>query len=386
MLRDKSRQNKFTSILQKQKPLSLDKAVIQPVDCKLNEYIKTFFSQLLRGQPSTKEGERMANSDFEINIPEIRLPQLSRKSVLGGLAIVALIWLATGIYKVEADELGVVLRFGKLSSITEPGLNYHLPYPIETVETPQVTEVKRVEIGFRTVYAGPPSRYEQIPQESLMLTGDENIVRINLIVQFKIKDPEDYLFKVRDIIRTVRNASEATLRQVVGYHKIDEALTDGKFEIQQEILESLQDILDRYEAGILVVAVQLQDVHPPEQVVAAFKDVASALEDKNKFINQAQGYQNDLIPRTRGEAEQLIRQAESYREQRILRAQGETERFLNVLAEYERAPSVTEKRLYLETMEKILPRVKKYIAKVGRDGTGLMPLLDMRNVQSLPQP
>lgn len=328
----------------------------------------------------------MPNSDFEIKIPEIRLPQLSRKSVLGGLAIVALIWLATGIYKVEADELGVVLRFGKLSSITEPGLNYHLPYPIETVETPQVTEVKRVEIGFRTVYAGPPSRYDQIPEESLMLTGDENIVDINLIVQFKIKDPANYLFKVRDIIRTVRSASEATLRQVVGYHKIDEALTDGKFEIQQEILESLQAILDRYEAGILVVAVQLQDVHPPEQVVAAFKDVASALEDKNKFINQAQGYQNDLIPRTRGEAEQLIRQAESYREQRILRAQGETERFLNVLAEYERAPSVTEKRLYLETMEKILPKVKKYIAKVGRDGTGLMPLLDMRNVQSLPQP
>lgn len=328
----------------------------------------------------------MANSDFEINIPEIRLPQLSRKSVLGGLAIVALIWLATGIYKVEADELGVVLRFGKLSSITEPGLNYHLPYPVETVETPQVTEVKRVEIGFRTVYAGPPARYEQIPQESLMLTGDENIIDINMIVQFKIKDPADYLFKVRDIIRTVRSASEATLRQVVGYHKIDEALTDGKFEIQQEILESLQTILDRYEAGVLVVAVQLQDVHPPEQVVASFKDVASALEDKNKFINQAQGYQNDLIPRTRGQAEQLIRQAESYREQRILRAQGETERFLNVLAEYERAPSVTEKRLYLETMEKILPRVKKYIAKVGRDGTGLIPLLDMRNVQSLPQP
>ncbi len=328
----------------------------------------------------------MANSDFEINIPEIKLPQLSRNSVLGGLAIVVLIWLATGIYKVEADELGVVLRFGKQTSITEPGLNYHLPYPIETVETPKVTEVKRVEIGFRTIYAGPPARYEQIPAESLMLTGDENIVNINLIVQFKIKDAADYLFKVRDIIRTVRSASEATLRQVVGYHKIDEALTDGKFEIQQEILENLQIILDRYEAGILVVAVQLQDVHPPEQVVAAFKDVASALEDKNKFINQAQGYQNDLIPRTRGQAEQLIRQAESYREQRILRAQGETERFLNVLAQYERAPSVTEKRLYLETMEKILPRVKKYIAKVGRDGTGLIPLLDMRNVQSLPQP
>ena len=328
----------------------------------------------------------MPRDDFEINIPEIKLPQFGKNTVLGGLAILVLLWIATGIYKVEADELGVVLRFGKLYSITEPGLNYHLPYPFETVATPKVTEVQRVEIGFRTVYPGPPARYEQIPAESLMLTGDENIVDINMIVQFKIKDPQDYLFKVRDVFSTVRSASEATLRQVVGYHLIDEALTDGKFQIQQEIQESLQNILDRYEAGILVVAVQLQDVGPPEQVSAAFKDVASALEDKNKFINQAQGYQNDLIPRTRGHAEQMLRQAESYREQRVLRAQGEVQRFLKVLAEYERAPSVTEKRLYLETMEKILPGVRKYIAKVGRDGTGLMPLLDMRNVQSLPKP
>jgi len=328
----------------------------------------------------------MTRDDFEINIPEIKLPQFGRKAVLSGLAIIVLLWLATGIYKVEADELGVVLRFGKMTSVTEPGLNYHLPYPVETVETPKVTEVKRVEIGFRTQYAGPPARYVKIPEESLMLTGDENIVDVNMIVQFKIKNPQDYLFKVRDVYSTVRKASEATLRQVVGYHRIDEALTDGKYEIQQEIQENLQNILDRYKAGVLVVAVQLQDVHPPEQVVDAFKDVASALEDKNKFINQAQGYQNDLIPRTRGRAEEMLRQAESYREQRVLRAQGEVQRFLNVLAEYERAPSVTEKRLYLETMEKILPRVKKYIVKIGRDGTGLMPLLDMRSAKSLPQP
>jgi len=319
----------------------------------------------------------MPRDDLEINMPEIRLPQWSRKTVLGALGIVLAIWLATGIYTVEADELGVVLRFGKFVTITEPGLNYHWPFPIESVETPQVTEVKRIEIGFRTIYQGPPARYEQIPDESLMLTGDENIVDIDLIVQFKIKDPVAYLFRVRDVTRTVRSASEAVLREIIGYHKIDEALTDGKFVIQQEIQQNLQKILDRYEAGVQVVAVQLQDVHPPQQVIAAFKDVASALEDKNKYINQAEGYQNDLIPRTRGQAEQLIRQAESYREQRILRAQGETKRFLKVLAEYQRAPSVTEKRLYLETMEKILPRVRKYIAKV-KDGGGLMPLLDMR--------
>ncbi|HLA40068.1 MAG TPA: FtsH protease activity modulator HflK [Candidatus Glassbacteria bacterium] len=314
------------------------------------------------------------------------MPKLGRSLVTGVITVVAALWVASGVYMVQADELGVVLRFGKLTSVTEPGLNYHLPYPIETVETPQVTEVKRVEIGFRTVYAGPPARYEQIPEESLMLTGDENIVDINLIVQFKIKDPAAYLFEVRDVYITVKSASEATLRQVIGFHKIDEALTDGKFQIQQEIQDNLQAILDSYDAGVLVVAVQMQDVHPPEEVVAAFKDVASALEDKNKYINQAQGYQNDVIPRTRGQGEQLVLQAESYREQRILRAQGETERFISILAEYERAPAVTEKRLYLETMESVLPRVQKYITATGRDGANLIPLLDMRRTAPAAKP
>ncbi|MBW7997035.1 MAG: FtsH protease activity modulator HflK [Candidatus Glassbacteria bacterium] len=306
------------------------------------------------------------------------MPSLNRKTITLAVIVILGLWLASGFYMVDTDELGVVLRFGKLSNVTEPGLNYHLPYPVESVETPRVTEVKRVEIGFRTIYQGPPARYEDMPEESLMLTGDENIVDIDLIVQFKIKDPAAYLFEVRDVYQTVKSASEATMRQVVGYHNIDEALTDGKFEIQQEIQQKLQEILDLYNAGVMVVAVQLQDVHPPAEVVDAFKDVASALEDKNKYINQAQGYQNDIIPRTRGRAEQLIRQAESYREQRTLHAQGEASRFERVLAEYRQAPQVTETRLYLETMEKVMPRVKKYIAKTGNTGTNLMPLLDMR--------
>lgn len=321
----------------------------------------------------------MPSGDFEINVPDFKMPSLGRNTIVLAVVVVLGLWMASGIYMVQADELGVVLRFGKLSNVTEPGLNYHLPFPVESVETPKVTEVKRVEIGFRTIYQGPPARYEDMPEESLMLTGDENIVDIDLIVQFKIKDPAAYLFEVRDVYLAVKSASEATLRQVVGYHKIDEALTDGKFEIQQEIQQKLQEILDLYNAGVMIVAVQLQDVHPPEEVVDAFKDVASALEDKNKYINQAQGYQNDVIPRTRGRAEQLIRQAESYREQRILHAQGEAGRFESVLAEYRLAPQVTETRLYLETMERIMLRVKKYIAKTGTSGTNLMPLLDMRS-------
>ncbi len=322
----------------------------------------------------------MPAGDFEVNIPEIKLPSLGRNTIVLAVVVVLGLWMASGFYMVQADELGVVLRFGKLTNVTEPGLNYHLPYPVESVETPQVTEVKRVEIGFRTIYRGQQARYEDMPEESLMLTGDENIVDIDLIVQFKIKDPAAYLFEVRDVYKSVKSASEATLRQVVGYHKIDEALTDGKFQIQQEIQQKLQEILDLYNAGVMIVAVQLQDVHPPDEVVDAFKDVASALEDKNKYINQAQGYQNDIIPRTRGQAEQLIRQAESYSEQRVLHARGEADRFESVLKEYKLAPQVTETRLYLETMEKVMPRVKKFIAKTGNNGTNLMPLLDMRSV------
>lgn len=317
------------------------------------------------------------NPDMEINFKDIRLPNLGGKGIWLIVIIAALVWAGSGIYIVQPDEAGVVLRFGRMSRITSSGLNYHLPYPLETVETPRVTEVKRVEVGFRTVSVGPPSRTESIPQESLMLTGDENIVDIDMIVQFKIKDPEEYLFRVRDIFSTMRKVSEATLRQIVGKHKIDTVLTDGKFEVQNQILESLQETIDLYDAGIVVVAVQLQDVHPPEQVRDAFKDVASALEDKNRFINQAQGYQNDIIPKTRGRGEEIIRQSESFNRERILRAEGDVQRFLAVLEEYRKSPDVTKRRMYIETMEKILPGLKKYIAKLDGNNN-LMPLLDMR--------
>ena len=318
------------------------------------------------------------NPDMEINFKDIRLPNLGGKGIWWIAIIVALVWAASGIYMVQPDEAGVVLKFGKMSRITSSGLNYHLPYPIETVETPKVTEVKRVEIGFRTVNPGPPARYESIPQESLMLTGDENIVDIDMIVQFKIKDPAKYLFQVRDVYRTIRKVSEATLRQIVGKHKIDKVLTDGKFEVQNQILESLQETMNSYEAGVVIVAVQLQDVHPPAQVLDAFKDVASALEDKNRFINQAQGYQNDIIPKTRGRAEEIIRQSESFNRERILRAEGDVQRFLAVLEEYRKSPDVTKRRMYIETMEKIMPGLKKYIAKLDGNNN-LMPLLDMRS-------
>jgi len=211
-----------------------------------------------------------------------------------------------------------------------------------------------------------------------MLTGDENIVDAELIVQYKIKNAADYLFNFVRPMVTVREASEATLRTVIGRHDIDQALTTGKLQIQEESKELLQLILDKYKTGIQVVAVQLQDVSPPKQVVAAFKDVASAKEDKNRMINQAEGYRNDIIPKARGEAEAMIRAAEGFREARIKRAEGDVARFKTILKEYRKAKDITRKRMYLETMEKILPGIQKYIVPKGKN-SNLLNLLNLTN-------
>jgi len=289
------------------------------------------------------------------------------------IAIGLVLWLLTGTYIVGPDEVGVVQTFGKHSRISQSGLNYHLPYPIETVQTPKVTEVKRVEIGFRTM---GKNQFRTIEKESLMLTGDENIVDAELIVQYKIKDPVAYTFNFVKPEQTVREAAEATLRTIIGRHKIDEALTAGKFMIQEESKFLLQSILDKYETGIFVVAVQLQDVSPPKQVIAAFKDVASAKEDKNRMINQAEGYRNNVIPKARGEAQAMIREAEGFRVARIARAEGDVAKFNAMLVEYKKGKDVTRKRMYLETMEEILPNIEKYIVPDG-DGSNLLNLLNL---------
>ncbi len=290
------------------------------------------------------------------------------------LGIALVLWLLTGIYVVGPDEVGVVQTFGKYSRAAQSGLNYHFPYPIESVKTPKVTEVKRIEIGFRSV---GKNQYQTVERESLMLTGDENIVDAEMIVQYKIKDPEAYLFNFIKPELTVREASEASLRTVVGRHNIDEALTSGKFMIQEETKELVQSILDKYKTGIIVVAVQLQDVSPPQQVIAAFKDVASAKEDKNKMVNQAEGYRNDIIPKARGEAQAMIREAEGYRNARIARAEGDVAKFSAVLKEYRKAKGVTETRMYLETLEEILPNKQKIIVPDAKSGN-LINLLNLK--------
>ena len=316
----------------------------------------------------------MAYKRIIIGDQEIKIPKLSMGTFpLIGIFIV--LWLLTGIYVVGPDEVGVVQTLGKYSRAAQSGLNYHFPYPIETVSTPKVTEVKRIEIGFRTV---GKNQYQTISRESLMLTGDENIVDAEMIVQYRIKDPVAYTFNFIEPELTVRQASEASLRTVVGRHNIDEALTSGKFMIQEEAKELIQNILDKYNTGILVVAVQLQDVSPPEQVISAFKDVASAKEDKNRMVNQAEGYRNDVIPKARGEAQAQIREAEGYKEARIARAEGDVSKFNAVLKEYRKSKEVTETRLFLETAEEILSNREKIIVPDGKEGSNLINLLNLK--------
>ena len=309
----------------------------------------------------------MATRRIMVGDQEVQIPDFNFKitPVLVGLIV---LWLATGIYIVGPDEVGVVRTFGKFTRVVQSGLNWKFPAPIEIVNTPKVTEVKRIEIGFRTLKNG---QYRTVEKESLMLTGDENIVDAEMIVQYKIKDPVAYLFRIVGPELTVREAAEASLRTVVGRNKIDETLTTGKFTIQEETKNQLQSVLDNYNSGIHVVAVQLQDVSPPKEVIGAFKDVASAKEDKNRMINQAEGYRNDVIPKARGEAEAMIRDAEGFKESRIKRSEGDAVKFTTILKEYRKAKNITEKRLYLETMEKVLPDIEKIIVPDKNSGNML---------------
>jgi membrane protease subunit HflK len=320
---------------------------------------------------------------------EIDFRRRMRKFLFWALGLVFLLYLLSGIYIVQPDELGVVQTFGREVGTrwvegkrvggkpVPPGIHYHLPWPIQKVTTPKVAEVKRIEIGFRTLEPGPPAKYDYgFPEESLMLTGDENIVDIDFIVQYKIKNPSAYLFNVKDIEETLKDVSESAMREVVGRRTIDEVLTVGRGAIQNEVCELIQKIMDKYEAGVKIVLVQLQDVHPPAQVRDAFKDVASAREDKNKTINEAYGYREKIVPQARGEAKKLIKEAEAYREQKIKKAKGDAERFAKILSAYRRVPQITEKRLYIETLEEILPKVKKII--IDEEAKGLLKLLNLQ--------
>lgn len=323
--------------------------------------------------PSQKGGGggQFSKDGPNFEFPKVNLPEFKPNKVLSIAAVVLLIWVGSStFFIVGPDEEGVVLRFGKHARTVTPGLNWKLPAFLEEVHTPKVTQVRREEIGFRVIDQGPPARYRDMPEESLMLTGDENIIDIDMVVQYKISDPAQYLFNVRKVRKAVLDASEAAIREVIGGRGIDEALTVGKLKIQTETKDLVQRILDRYQSGLEVLTVQLQDVHPPKQVIEAFKDVVSAREDKERMINEAQGYQNMVIPEARGKVSQIVKGAEGFREEKISRAQGDAEKFKKILGEYRKAEDITRKRLYLEMMEDVLGNVQKII--VDKDAGGNM--------------
>ena len=300
----------------------------------------------------------------------------SRPIVIGLLIILGL-YIASGLYRVLPDEQGVVLRFGKFVNTTQPGLHYHLPMPIERALTPKVTKVNRVDVGFRPASdSGRSSGVGNVPEESLMLTGDENIVDINYSVFWVIKDAGKFLFNIQSPVETVKATSETAMREVIAKNNIQTILTEGRANIEVEVQEITQMILDEYESGIQITQVQTQQADPPEQVIDAFRDVQAARADRERSKNEAEAYANDVIPRARGEAEQVLQQAEAYKKEVVAKAEGEASRFLAIYNEYKNAKQVTQERMYLETMEKVLADIDKVIID-KESGSGVVPYLPL---------
>ncbi len=274
---------------------------------------------------------------------------------------IAVLWLLSGIYVVGPGEVGVVRTFGRETVRTDPGLNYRFPWPFQRATVVNVERINRIEVGFRSGQGAT----QRVPEEALMLTGDENIVEAQMIVQYRIADPSKYLFRLRDPEQALHAATQVALRTTVGGMRIEEVLTVGRAKAQDETRVFVQRLMDDYESGLAVTEVKLLVVDPPEAVKDAFHDVVRAREDRERLINQAKGYQADVLPKARGHAQQLLREAEAYREQRVLRAEGDASRFTQVLAEYEKAKEVTRARLHLETIERILPHVEKVVMDDG---------------------
>lgn len=298
-------------------------------------------------------------------------------SWVGWLAIVVIvvIYLLSGIYTVGPSEVGLVKQFGRYVSTVGPGMHYHLPSPIQSVVSVNVLGVRKEEIGFRTVSPAPNPRYQTVATEAVMLTGDGNIAHVELVVQYRVKDAQQFAFNLIDPRSIVKQSTEAVLREQIATKTLDETLTEQRDVIATNAMTSLQGLLDSYGTGITIDNVQLQDVKPPAEVVSAFDDVNSARQDKEKAINEADKYSLDILPRARGQAQEIGNQAEAYKQERIKRAEGDVSRFLEVLTKYELGPEVTRTRMYIETMEDILPGMEKII--LPQDEGGVLKLLDL---------
>jgi membrane protease subunit HflK len=303
-----------------------------------------------------------------------RLIPPGRGRIYGGIIVILVIWLGTGIYKVQPDEQGVVLRFGAYVDTTVPGLHYHLPTPIESVMTPKVTRVNRTDVGLVTDQNGGA---QDVGQESLMLTGDENIIDVNLSVFWVVDNAKAYLFNIRNPELTVKSATESALREVIGQTPIADALAQGRGKIEANTQTLLQSILDEYGAGIKVTEVQLLRADPPQPVIESFRDVQRARTDMERLQNEAQAYANDILPRARGDAQRVVQIAQGYRQQVLAQAQGEGQRFTEVYNAWKAAKDITSERLYLDTMAKILANAHKIVLDHGAAGNGVLPYLPL---------
>jgi len=315
----------------------------------------------------------------EIKVKKQTIPQFPKKRVITALIIIlVLIFLATGLYTINPEEVGVIQRFGKYTSTTTPGLHFKIPFGVDNLTKVKVTNVYKEEFGFRTIQPGINSRFSSrdFSSESLMLTGDLNIADLEWIVQYRVKDPVKYLFNVRDIEKTIRDGSEATIRQIVGDRSVDEVIVLSRKEINDLAQIKLQKLLDGYETGVEIVTINLQNVNPPDKVKPAFDNVNSSKQEKERIVNEAWEQYNRVIPEARGKAKQTIQEAEGYAVNRVNRAQGEADRFNQIYQEYKLSKSVTRKRLYLETMQEIIPTIDKlYI--IDDKLEGLLPLLNL---------
>ena len=316
-----------------------------------------------------------------------------RQAIPGGglskpvIALISVIALAAVSFfaftvRVAPDELGVVLRFGQFVRLVQPGLNLRLPYPIETVYKPQVTRVNRTEIGMRGSIdgRGRVGASADVPEESLMLTGDENIVDVDFQVLWRIKDAPEFLFNIQKPEQTVKEVAESAMREVVGQNNIQDLLTEKRNEAELSVQSLMQTILDNYKAGIEITQVRLQKVDPPAQVIDAFRDVQAARADQERIRNEADAYSNRVIPEARGEAQRILQSAQAYKEQTVNEARGQAARFISVYNEYQKAPDVTRRRMFLETMERVFGDMEKIIIDEQGGGQGVVPYLPLNEL------
>ena len=338
-----------------------------------------------QGPDGNRPGGRQTPPEFEKMMQDARrnfgrmVPGGGKpgRLIIIGLLILLALWLFTGFYRVNPQQQGVVLRFGEWVKTTGPGLHFHIPYPIEQVITPEVTRDNRLEVGFRDNLRGSSSRRD-IVDESLMITGDENIVDIDFVVFWRIADAGAYLFNLADPDGTIKIAAEAVMREIIGQTEIQTALTEGREAIQLSVREKLQELLDDYQAGVRVREVQLLAVDPPSQVKDAFDDVARARQDRDRLKNEAEAIRNDIVPRARGEAARLIAEAEAYQSEVVNRARGDASRFDQVYSAYIMNEEVTKERIYLETLEEVFSNINKII--IDEDGSGVVPYLPLNEL------